>query len=67
MFGKNIRKFREDHNFTQQDLADSLGVSRQAVCMWETGRRDMKATTLNRVARFLDVSVDEILNGKKER
>lgn len=36
---KNIRRLREEHNFTQQQLADKLYVSRQTVCRWENGSR----------------------------
>lgn len=33
----NIKKFREEKNLTQQQLADKLYVSRQTVCRWENG------------------------------
>ena len=35
----NIKKFREEKNLTQQQLADKLYVSRQTVCRWENGSR----------------------------
>ena len=35
----NIKKFREEKNLTQQQLADKLYVSRQTVCRWEKGSR----------------------------
>jgi len=66
MFGRNIKRIRERNNKTQKDLADYLGVSRQAVCMWETGKRDLKATTLNRIAKIFNVSIDEIINSEQE-
>ena len=66
MVGSNLKKIRERNNITQKYLADALGVSRQAVCMWETGKRDLKASTLNKMSKVFDVSIDEIINGKKE-
>ena len=33
----NIKKFREEKNLTQQQLAEKLYVSRQTVCRWENG------------------------------
>ena len=33
----NIKKFREEKNLTQQQLADKLYVSRQTVWRWENG------------------------------
>ena len=35
----NIKKFREEKNITQQQLADKLYVSRQTICRWENGSR----------------------------
>lgn len=37
--GDNIKKLREEHSLTQQQLADKLYVSRQTVCRWENGSR----------------------------
>ena len=67
IIGKNIKQIRKQKQITQKLVADSLGVSRQAVCMWETGKRDPKASTLNRMAKLFEVSVDEILNGIKDK
>lgn len=36
-FGKEIKKLRVQNKMSQEDLADALGVSRQAVSKWETG------------------------------
>ena len=37
MVGKNIKHFREQKNITQEELAEKLSVTRQAVSNWETG------------------------------
>ena len=37
--GDNIKRLREAHSLTQQQLADKLYVSRQTVCRWENGSR----------------------------
>jgi len=65
MIGENLKYIRRKNNITQKHLADSLGVSRQAVCMWEAGKRELKATTLFKVAKVFEVSVDEIMNGQR--
>jgi len=62
MYGTNIKRIREKQNVTQEDLAKRIGVSRQAVCMWETGKRELKGTMLNRIAQIFNVPVSEILS-----
>ena len=61
MYGTNIKRIREKQNITQEGLAKRIGVSRQAVCMWETGKRELKGTTLNKIAQIFSVPVSEIL------
>lgn len=61
MVGPSIKKIRESRNITQKDLADWLGVSRQAISMWEAGRREIKVTTLNKIAHVLGVTIDQVL------
>ena len=36
--GKTIRKLREEKNMTQDNLAEKMNVTRQAVSNWETGK-----------------------------
>ena len=52
----NIKKFREEKNLTQQQLADKLYVSRQTVCRWETGSRCPDLLTVKKLALELGVS-----------
>lgn len=61
MVGSSIKKIRKSRNITQKDLADWLGVSRQAISMWEAGRREIKVTTLHKIAHVLGVTIDEVL------
>ena len=37
MIGKNIKQFRNEKNMTQDQLAEKLSVTRQAVSNWENG------------------------------
>ena len=36
-FSENLRKIRKENNLSQEQLADELGVSRQAISKWESG------------------------------
>lgn len=59
--GENIRHLRVTKNLTQEDLADFLGVSFQAVSKWERGLAYPDITTLPLLADFFSVTVDELL------
>ncbi len=63
--GKKIRLVREKKKITQEELAKRLGVSRQAICMWETNKREINLTTLARLAEVLEVSLSYIIGGVK--
>ena len=63
--GGFIRDLRKEHNMTQQDLANALGVSDKAVSRWETGRGLPDIGSLEDIAGVLDVSVAELLRGER--
>ena len=60
--GDNIKRLREKHSLTQQQLADKLYVSRQTVCRWENGSRCPDLIMAKRLAVELDVSLDELIS-----
>lgn len=64
MFKKNLKKLRKKNNLTQEDLAQSLSISRQAVCMWERGERTPKVSVLTKVAKTFGISLDHMINGE---
>lgn len=61
MIGSNLKRIRQKKHFTQQELAESLGVSRQAVCLWEADKREIKATALRKIANILKINVNELV------
>ena len=52
---------RKKRNLTQKDVADHLGISRQAYANYETGSREPDLNTLKELADFFNVSVDHLL------
>lgn len=60
-FGENIRKKREELGITQQTLAESLYVTRQAVSRWENGSRYPDLLTAKKLSEKLGASLDELL------
>jgi len=65
MVGSSIKHLRKRYNVTQKDLAQWLGVSRQAISMWEANKREIKASTLNKIANVFGVSLDEVIKSRQ--
>jgi tetratricopeptide (TPR) repeat protein len=60
MIGKQIKYFRLQKQAKQEELAEYLGVSYQAVSKWETGASDPDISLLPKLAIFFGVSIDEL-------
>lgn len=58
---QRIKDLREDHDLTQQEVADFLKISRSAYSNYENFIRDISAETLARLADFYDTSVDYLM------
>ncbi|MBD5153481.1 MAG: helix-turn-helix transcriptional regulator [Oscillibacter sp.] len=59
--GEVLRKYRTERNMTQEFVAESLGVSRQAVSKWEKGISDPSTSNLLALAKLYGVSAEELL------
>ena len=62
--GSFIRDSREKQGLTQYELAEKIGVSDKTVSKWETGRGLPDITLLEPLAKALQISVIELMNGK---
>ncbi len=54
--GDLIRSGRINRNMNQKELSDKLGVSRQLISQWESGKRSPGLSSLKKIADALDVS-----------
>ena len=63
--GEFIAKCRKEKNLTQQELADKLNITKNAVSKWERGLSLMDISLLKQVSEILDISVNELLNGER--
>lgn len=61
-FAENLKAIRKKHNITQEELADILSVSRQAVSKWESGGGYPEIETLLILAKELHVSLDYLFS-----
>ena len=64
--GSRIAKFRKAKGLTQEELANQLGVSSQAVSKWENDASCPDISLLPQLCRVLGVTTDELLTGKND-
>lgn len=64
--GKFLTNLRSEKNLRQQDEADIFQVSPQAISKWESGDSVPDIATLEKLANFFNVGIDEIINGERK-
>jgi len=60
-----LLQYRKENNLSQEELAEKIGVSRQAVSKWERAEASPDTDNLIRLAEIYGVTLDEMLTGKK--
>ena len=61
--GERIRDERKKRGLSQEELADILNVSRQAITKWETYRGIPDIANLIRISEEFEISLDELIKG----
>ena len=61
VLSENLKRIRAERRLTQEQLAKELGLSRQAICLYELGERTPSLKHACKIANFLNVSLDEIV------
>ncbi len=64
---KRIRDLREDHDRTQQEIAEVLGTSQTMYARYERGANELPIRHLITLCRYYGVSADYILGIKDQR
>ena len=64
--GDKISKLRKGNNYTQEQLASILGVSRQAISKWESNVTYPETDKLIRMSELFDCSLDYLLKDEME-
>lgn len=59
--GENLKKYRSQRELTQEQLADVLGVSAQAVSRWENQTTYPDITLLPTIASYFEITLDELM------
>lgn len=66
MFSENLTAMRKVHNMTQEELAEAVGVSRQAIAKWENGDTVPDIEKCRKLAQVFEVSLDDLVNYQAE-
>ncbi len=64
IISKYLQFLRKNSNYTQDDLAKKLGISRQAVSKWETGTAIPDLEVLLKISKLYDITINDILEPK---
>ena len=64
--GEVLKEYRVRCKMTQEFVAESLGVSRQAVSKWETGTADPSTSNLLALAKLFGISAEELLRSVEQ-
>lgn len=64
--GDKLSKLRKENNYTQEQLADVLGVSRQAISKWESNITYPETDKLIRISELFNCSLDYLLKDAEE-
>ena len=61
-FSENLRKIRKENNLSQEQLADQLGVSRQAISKWESGAAYPEMDKIIALCDKFNLNIDDLLH-----
>lgn len=64
--GNRIRELREEAGLSMQQLAKEIGVSDAAVCKWENGLSEPKASYIIKLSEYFDCSTDYIVGKERD-
>lgn len=65
--GARLKKLREHQRMSQYELADAIGISRESIARYETGKRGITVEVLDIYSDYFNVSVEYIMYGTDEK
>lgn len=66
IFSERLKEEREKRNWSQNDLAEKLHVSRQSVSEWETGKNYPSIEIIIHLSDLFGITIDELLRSDEE-
>ena len=62
----NLSALRQYHKYSQEEVAEKIGVSRQAVAKWESGETVPDILNCDALAKLYNVSIDDLIHFDQE-
>lgn len=66
MIGTNLNRLRKLHQYTQEEIAEMLSVSRQSVAKWESGESMPDMISCAKLAEIFGVTIDNLVHHSEE-
>ena len=66
-FGQKLKRLRQEKDWSQEKLAEEIGVKRLAINKYESGQTKPSAATLQRISEVFGVSIDYLLAEESEK
>ncbi|MDI6531397.1 helix-turn-helix domain-containing protein [Bacillus mycoides] len=66
IFSERLKEEREKRNWSQNDLAEKIHVSRQSVSKWETGKNYPSIEIIIHLSDLFGITIDELLRSDEE-
>lgn len=65
-FKDKFKALRKEYNYTQEELAEELNVSRQAITKWESGEGIPDVENLKEISKLFNTTMDELVKEEKD-
>lgn len=66
MISMNLKRLRKIHQYTQENVAEKINVSRQSIAKWENGESTPDIDSLVKLSKLYNVSLDNLVNHSEE-
>ncbi|MCC3866777.1 helix-turn-helix domain-containing protein [Terrisporobacter mayombei] len=67
MISMNLKTLRKINNFTQEEVAENINVSRQSVAKWENNESVPDINSCAKLAKLYNVTLDNLVNYSEEK
>jgi transcriptional regulator with XRE-family HTH domain len=65
--GREIRRWRLQRHLSQAGLARAAGIDQASISNYEAGKRDLRVSTMIRIANALSIGVEDLLDRETQR